>query len=417
MKHARPALAAAALLAGLSLEARVVSYAPITSRQAVPAVQKRTNRHALLREQVSVVFPGAGPACICFQTQSRLVVYDTQGLEEPRDVTPGGAPGIFNSAAAFESPDGTLFLYANGYPAADLPVGVLNYFSRDGGRTWTGVAGMPANGFGTGYGFMTDVGGPISGNRGSSILPGSPEAPFFAVMYASTGRELWTIASDGSARRLAAAPTQLALLGTDREGRRVLFSGKPAAPGPGTGTLASGVWSVDLDGALSLLAPLPEFAYTGPTDGWLTPGGEAYLNSIWQGSTIPPGFTAHRSVLLAAGGSLHEIVTSSSLNPSASELFAVPTAEFSGAWVLRRGDGPTILSSHSPAGGLVEAWRDETRPEVEALHVAISGNRLLVQVHRPRPTSDRRSSRPRARGLGGRQAGARGYDELFLTRA
>lgn len=394
--------------------ARVVSYAPITSRQAVPAVQKRTNRHALLVEQVSVTFPGGGPACgSCFNMLSRLVLYDTQGLEEPRDVTPGGAPATIYSAAAVESPDGTLFLYANGYTSDASPAYTArSYFSRDGGRTWGEVAGMPREWANSG--FQVDIGGPLVRARGASVLPGAPDAPFFVALFTPTGRELWTIAPDGTARRLVAAPTELALLGTDREGRRVLFSGKPSALGPGTGTLASGVWSVRLDETLSLLAPLPEYGTTGPTDGWLTPGGDAYLNSIWQGATVPAGFTARRSILLAKGGALHEVATSSGQNET--DLFAVPTADFSGAWVLQRGDGPTILSSHTPAGGLVEAWRDVTRPEVEALHAGASGTRLLVQVHRARPQIDQRIFKDPALAVWevGRPAPT-GYDELFLN--
>ena len=42
------------LLVALPLEARVVSYAPVTSRSATPAVQKRTNRRFALVESADV---------------------------------------------------------------------------------------------------------------------------------------------------------------------------------------------------------------------------------------------------------------------------------------------------------------------------------------------------------------------------
>jgi hypothetical protein len=411
----RPAAALASFLLllayGAVAEARVVSYAPITSRQATPAVQRRTNRHTLLVEQVSVAYLNPGPSCLsCFQTLSRLVVYDTQGLEEPRDVTPGGAPGLFFSVAAFEAENGPLFLYANGYSVSDPPnTTIRNLFSRDGGTVWTEVAPLPRVGIGSGS--QIDVGGPLVNGRGASLLPGSTEAPFIVSLYANTGWEIWAIAADGSARRLVAGGASLILLGSDREGRRALFAGQPAStPGPRT-VLEFGVWTTALDGTLSLLAPLPGgTSGYGAIDGWITPDGGAYLNVV---RGFAPGFSSARSVVRAGGGVIREIAGTSSTN--ATDLFAVPTADFSGAWILQRGDGPTILSSHTPAGGLVEAWRDVTRPEVEAIHAAASGTRLLVQVHRPRPQVDQRIFKDPALAIWevGRPAPA-SYDELFL---
>lgn len=421
MQRARTALAAAVLLLGPPLEARVVSYAPITSRQALPAVQKRTNRHALLLEQVSVLFPGAGPACICFQTQSRLVVYDTQGLEEPRDVTPGGAPAAFNSAAAFESPDGTLFLYANGtarLSPSDASGALRSFFSRDGGATWVVVDGLTD--LHVGVSSTADVGGPFVRSRGSQVLPGSPAAPFFL----STSRwsvdrtvgEIWALGPDGAARRLLAGAAALNVLGSDVEGRRLLFAGQPASPGPGHGTPAHGLWTVALDGTPALLASLADPAAASQlADGWITPAGGAYVGSVeWISAPGPSGSSVRRSVSHASGGTLREIASASSA--SATGLFAVPTADFSGAWVLQRGTGPTILSSHTPAGGLAEAWRDVTRPEVEALHAGASGLRLLVQVHRPRPQVDQRIFKDPALAIWevGRPAPS-SYDELYLN--
>ena len=119
-------------------------------------------------------------------------------------------------------------------------------------------------------------------------------------------------------------------------------------------------------------------------------------------------------MLLVAGGGRLEIA--SAVNPNPTDLFAVPTADFSGAWVLQRGAGPTVLSLHTPAAGLVEAWRDVTRPEVEALHAGASGRRLLVQVHRPRPQVDQRVFKDPALAVWevGTPAPA-SYDELFVN--
>ncbi|MGA7992223.1 MAG: hypothetical protein WCC53_12360 [Thermoanaerobaculia bacterium] len=404
MKCFRPALAVAATLLAFSVEARVVSYAPITSRQATPAVQKRTNRHAVLLEQVSVGYPTTGgPSCgACFQTLTRLVVYDTQGAEEPLDVTPTGAPMVLYSAAAFERADGTLFLFANGFAPADLPPDVRNYFSRDGGRTWTVTSGLTPYAVNSGY--QVDVGGPLVGARGAGVLPGSADAPFFVLTYAAAGTEVWAVGPEGAAQRLVGSSPFAALLGTDLEGRRLLLWGQLATAGPGLGESVTGVWSVAPNGTPNLLAPLA--AGAAPSSGWITPAGSAYLN-------VDGTYTARRSVALASGGLIREITVSSSVNTT--DLFAVPTSDFSGAWILQRGDGPTVLSSHTAAGGLVEAWRDVTRPEVEALHAADSGARLLVQVHRPRPQVDQRIFKDPALAIWsvGTPAPA-SYDELFL---
>ena len=144
-------------------------------------------------------------------------------------------------------------------------------------------------------------------------------------------------------------------------------------------------------------------------DGWITPDGRAYVEADMYGSSG----TRH-AVLLAAGGGRLEIA--SAMNPNPTDLFAVPTADFSGAWVLQRGSGPTVLSLHTPAAGLVEAWRDVTRPEVEALHAGASGTRLLVQVHRPRPQVDQRVFKDPALAVWevGQPAPA-AYDELFVN--
>ncbi|MEO8587225.1 MAG: hypothetical protein ABI584_13760 [Acidobacteriota bacterium] len=405
----RPAAALASFVlfaCGAVAEARVISYAPITSRQATPAVQRRTNRHTLLVEQVSVAYPIPGPSCLsCFQTLSRLVVYDTQGLEEPRDVTPGGAPAMFLSVAAFEAENGPLFLYANGY--SDPPTTIRNLFSRDGGTVWTEVAALPRVGIGSGT--QIDVGGPLVSGRGAQVLPGSADAPFFVQAWTGSGSEIWAIGADGAGRLVAQSPSPLRLLGTNREGTLVLFAGQPS----GSPLPSFGLWTADAGGRRTLVT---SFLSDAVTDGWIAPDGSAYANVDWGYGSVGLGFTARRSVVRAFGGAtgtFTEIATTSSTN--ATDLFAVPTAGFGGAWILQRGAGPTILSSHTPAGGLVEAWRDVTRPEVEALHAAPSGTRLLVQVHRPRPQVDQRIFKDPALAIWsvGTPAPA-SYDELFL---
>jgi hypothetical protein len=62
-------------------------------------------------------------------------------------------------------------------------------------------------------------------------------------------------------------------------------------------------------------------------------------------------------------------------------LFAVPTADYSGAWIIKRGGNrPTFdgirsatLGPGPPPFGVSTAWTDVSAPEVEAIHPAQSG--------------------------------------------
>jgi hypothetical protein len=163
---------------------------------------------------------------------------------------------------------------------------------------------------------------------------------------------------------------------------------------------------VNADGTMQMLSGIP--ANSSVVDGWITPDGRAYVDV----STSTTG-GARRAILLV-GGVSGEIASTTSTNLT--DLFAIPTADFSGAWVLQRGTGPTLLSFHTPAAGLVEAWHDVTRPEVEALHAGASGQRLVIQVHRPRPQVDQRVFLDPALAVWevGTLAPA-SYDELFLN--
>lgn len=124
-------------------KARVLSYGPLTGRTATPAVQKRTNRHALLIEQTGAPVFIAGPSCgFCYwPAPARLVLYDSSGLEEPRDVTPGGVDAGFDFAAAREDvghPPNLLVHTGASLSAGENPTGQFRFlFSADGGVTWS----------------------------------------------------------------------------------------------------------------------------------------------------------------------------------------------------------------------------------------------------------------------------------------
>src|SRR5204863_280043 len=73
------------------------------------------------------------------------------------------------------------------------------------------------------------------------------------------------------------------------------------------------------------------------------------------------------------------------LSATAGVIFAVPTSDYNGAWMIQRQSGkPTKLSRHTLAAGTEVLWTDVSGPEVEALHTAGSPDKLLIQVHRRR---------------------------------
>jgi hypothetical protein len=393
-------------LSGLA-EARVVSYAPLTGRIATPAVQKRTNRHALLIEQTGALAVAGVPICLScvWAAPARLVLHNSAGLEEPRDVTPGGVDAGISVAAAREEaghPPVLLAHTAASLSAGENPTGQDRFlFSPDGGATWS-VLPLPASG--ATFSWSADTGGPFVRARGSAIRVGTAESPFLLALFEEdTGHiGLWDVSANGSVKRRAFFSGDSGVIGMDVEGRRALVTGTPVfASGQGA---KPGLYVVNADGNLQMLSDIPANSWF--SDGWITPDGRAYVEADTSG-------TRHAVFLAASGGRLEIASTLSTNQP---DLFAVPTADFSGAWVLQRGTGPTVLSLHTPAAGLVEAWRDVTRPEVEALHAGASGQRLLVQVHRPRPQVDQRVFKDPAIAVWevGTPAPA-SYDELFLN--
>lgn len=88
----------------------------------------------------------------------------------------------------------------------------------------------------------------------------------------------------------------------------------------------------------------------------------------------------------------------------------------SGAWAITRGGGrPTVLYRVT-SGQLETMWSDITSPDVEALHAGTSGEKLLIQVHRPRPAVDARVFKDPALAVWHvGDIAPRAYDELFLN--
>jgi hypothetical protein len=167
-----------------------------------------------------------------------------------------------------------------------------------------------------------------------------------------------------------------------------------------------------LDGTLTKLADLPG---SGAWTGWLTSNGNAYL--VQRGAD-------HRKVYVVNGASVAVIASAPPASPPTSEdpvplrVFAIPTRDYDGAWILERAPGqPTTLSRHTPSGGMETMWSDETGPQVEALIAGASGQTVLLQVHRERESAELAKPfiDPALAVWRIGQPAPRAYDELYLN--
>jgi hypothetical protein len=407
---------AALLLLTASVEARVISYSPYTDRSAVPAVQSRLNRHFVLVEQPSAssnFFPPnvSPPVPGLYFSNAQLVVYDSRGAEEPRVVFPqdGSNVTIMTSAAREEGGVLTILIQTtanlNGTNPTFQQIWLL---SSDSGATWKKVAipipvslvQIPG----------PDNGGPFVRSRYSNVRIGTREFPFVIAQTTSNPQGVFVIGADASVRAIPIAGTMSnnGLLGSDREGRRFLMC------------VNDRIVKFDVDGNQSTAAMM---SATGNLEGWIAPNGETFLEHV-QG-------TGQVVLYLASGSTINPIAASWDGSPLAQPpinaswvFFAVPTVDYSGAWIVKRGGGrPTQLLRWGiafmidpPIPGLVPQWSDVSNPEVEAVHAAASGTKLMIQVHRPRQSVDNLLFKDPALAVWHvGQPAPNFYDELFLS--
>jgi hypothetical protein len=382
----RRALFATLLLAATTLSARVISYAPYTDRNALPAVQSRLNRHFALVEvtpptQIGIPAPS--------QTYGQLVVYDFEGAREPRVVFPeDGTSTTFTAAAVREGADGIpVILIQTADPQnQQYPLRL----STDGGETWR-VVNFPAETIPQFERIGIDVGGPIAASRYAPVRLGTAETPFVVA----THHAVHAIGADATSRLLydsGAGTPRVMLAGSDRAGTQFLVS------------TPSELFIQRLDGSRETIAT--SFSNQFPLlEGWITPEGSVYVDERGDGNTVT------RLWWYAAGGR-------SLLNAQGVQVaFMVPTADYNGAWIVERGGSiPTSLYLHTRTELKKKQWEDITAPEVEALHTGSSGTKLLIQVHRPRPAVDARIFLDPALAVWrvGEQA-PRVYDELYMN--
>ncbi|MCA1732241.1 MAG: hypothetical protein LC732_01400, partial [Acidobacteria bacterium] len=361
--------------------ARILSYAPVSTRYARPAVQPRdASKYLLLESRDAMVggFPIMGPMMPTYRPNGQLVLHDATGREEPRVIlVRDGQTDTVGLFAMNETPDGArhYLVMANPEPATTPnqfpPVRYL--YSNDDGGTWR-VLDLPEI-LGTQDFLRQDIGGSVTRGRGSQIRLGTSETPF--VFGASARNQpgsstvFYAVDKGGSVRPLIEMSTDAGalLIGSDRSGSRFLIAGSPIVGGVAQ---AKAIRILNLDGTLHHVMPLDS---THPQmEGWITSSGAVYLEETG------PNLTKQRVSYIDGG--VGTILTAGPRGWSSGEvIFAVPTHDFDGAWMVQRNSGaPTRLVRHLPGAGVEEMWKDITGPEVEAVHVGSSGERLLIQV-------------------------------------
>jgi hypothetical protein len=389
MRHPARSLlfALVSLSVAATLEARVISYAPYTDRVAYPAHQSRTNRHFVLVEAKPSSMFSPSPVA----TYGQLVLYDFTGTDEPRVIYPSDTQNEVFTAAAVRESDG-------GAPAIFAQSGILgdntfrSHISTDGGANWKPVD-LPATAISQLATTGADNGGPFASNRYSQIRIGTTEFPFVVA----TNDVVYAIAANGTTKKLFEGVGQgIALAGRDRDGTRFLVRTN------------SQLVSVDLNGATRTILD----SFIGPQpllEGFIAADGSAYIDE--RANNGATGKLWH-----VREGTQSELFAVRWIDNATPTVFAVPRADYSGAWIIERGGGrPTSLYAHTSAAGLEKLWEDITAPDVEALHTGSSGSKVLIQAHRPRPAVDHVFKDPALAVWRVGDPAPRGYDELFMN--
>lgn len=382
-------------------EARIISYSPYTDRAAIPAVQSRTNHYFVLLETgnsptwPSPILSPMPPYSGGFFGQ--VVLYDSSGNTEPRVVFPSdGSEAYINSVAVYESffpttPAPGTGVYVpflliqttsklDGTNPDQKPVWIM---SNDGGHAWI-VVQLPTETLWPAS--VADVGGPFVRGRQAQVRIGSHAYPFAVTLSSGT----YLVGANGSVQQLRGPGSSV--IGTSPEPVRFLVrEGSSLLIASPDGTTQA-IGTITPDNSLQ---------------GWITPTGAAYVEESGGAEVALTLYRAGTATRIASGQRSY----------SSTQFFAIPTFDYSGAWMIERGGSkPTVLSSHSEATGLVKHWEDVAAPEVEALHAGSSGTKLLIQVHRSRPQPDQRMFVDPALAVWRvGQPAPRSYDELFLN--
>ena len=314
----------------------------------MPSVQKLDSRHVFVRE-----FSNGG---------IRAIVYDSQGIEPPRDVTPGGRPlQVLDGSAAWEEPGGALrlLLHASADASGVYSSQMKHLYSPDGGASWQLV--------------------PFPSEWLAGIRLGNSDVPFVVAADDGDDGGIFAIHANGGVDRLTPVGQAGALLGSNLAGTVFLALLNLAPPGNSVQQPDRCV-TLDLSGTMREIFNTEHFAWTPSLDGWIDPDGSVFLNVDWTWNNdlaLPPTrpiFPSARSVSLWKNGTFRELVNST----ESGQLLTVQKPGGSGGWVVRRDDSGTALFSVSNDGAVAEAWNDPAAPRVGAVYASNSGTSLLL---------------------------------------
>jgi len=379
------------------LSARVISYAPYSDRASFVGVQHRLNRHFATVEGPNPGYYGPLLSPVPYWNGyafGQLVIYDSEGREEPRIVFPAdGTFAAFSILAVRENAqhDPTILIQTNSTLGGQNPQAQwLMLISSDAGTTWKHVL-FPSDVIFQLASGTIDTGGPYARGRYSQVRIGTEALPF--IVGGSSA--VYGVTTDGNARVLASGTLSQPLIGTNRDGSLIL--------------VRQSATSIVIIGGDQLIVRAPIAADPNTIyEGWITSDESVYLEALFAGQ---------RSLKLVRNGTTTSIAGSAGPSNDPLSFFAVPAYDYNGAWMIQRNSAlPTKLLRHTLVDGLKEQWQDVTAPEVEALHAGASGTSLLIQVHRTRPQADQRLFKDPALAVWhiGQPAPST-YDELYLN--
>jgi hypothetical protein len=382
--------------------ARVLSYAPYSNRTSMSGFHDRTSRHFVLIESIDDTNGW---------DRHQVVLYDSKGIEEPRVVFPApGTTATVEAVALYEprhlgTPDRPLMLLVSAYLEDNNQ---YLMYSPDAGANFYEVMGARNKYLSTTSGVETDFGGPRVLGMTQPIRSGTDQWPFI-VSFGFHG--VHVVDQIGQLHTVDDSYGTVAI-GQDKTGTRLILLKQERLeyldlmlPPPGN---------------RRILAPRqPYVHYTG----WITADGNAYIQTTHAIGRFL--YFHHNGAARLVAGPYDATTAPAELGqfwPPHSgwvdpmRFFAVPTADFGGAWMIQRAPGrPTTLSRHTRAAGVQQMWSDISGPEVEALIAGESGNTVLVQVHRDRSVQLQRPFIDPALAVWrvGDPA-PRDYDELYL---
>jgi len=382
--------------------ARVLSYSPYTNRVAMPAFQARGAGEFVLVEQSGTQF--VAPMWL---ERGEVVVYDAVGSREPRVIFPEpGVPLGPISYAAYAAPaaggPGHVLIETNSnFQGKNANFHTITLIGDATGSNWKRVSQLDgASALHYDYEGSGDLGGYFTRGLGGTARPVTSSRWIF-VVDVTTG--LWGVDAAGQAKRLvnnSGSYTPI-LIGSDANASRVLVQ--------------NGARYAILDLNTETLTDLGAVGIeTWGKQGWVAGPDRAYVLT-----TTSEG----RKLMLYRRGMQPQFIAGPAPLPGTPSwsrdrwsFLAAPTHDYAGAWMVQRDVGqPTTLYRHTETGGLKQFWSDITGPQVEALHAGRSGERVLVQVHRPRVQPERWFIDPALAIWKVGDPAPRDYEELFLN--